>query len=319
MYFSFENPVYLWFLFTIPLLIISHFYFFRKGKAKAIKFANYETLKRISGEKLITKNLTHLVLRILILLALVMAVSGVKFWFLGDSLETNIVLALDASPSMTAQDILPNRFSASKEALDLFVASLDERTKLGLITFGGTTFVNHPLTESKLSIRTAIAQANQLAIGGTDLSNAIVTSVNLLLSDPSAGRTVIMITDGVSNVGGFVADPVQEAVRYARDNQVIIHTITVGTDSGPAGFLQEYYELRSVVNIETTNYITSETNGQNFIAVTAEEIRMSLNDLTFAQEQRMLDYDIGFFALILALVLLFVDWVLINTAYRRLI
>ena len=319
MYFSFENPVYLWFLFTIPLLIISHFYFFKRGKAKAIKFANYETLKRISGEKLITKNITHLVIRIIVLLALVLAVSGAKFWFLGDSLETNIVIALDASPSMTAQDVQPNRFTASKEGLDVFISGLEERTKIGLITFGGTTFVNHPLTESKLSVRTALAQAEQLAIGGTDMSNAIITSVNLLLADPTAGRTVIMITDGVSNVGGFVADPVVEAVRYARDNQVIIHTVTLGTDSGPAGFLQEYYELRSVVNIETTNYITRETNGQNYVAATRGDLDTALNDLTFAQTQRMLDYNIGFFALILGVVLLFVDWVLINTAYRRLI
>ncbi|MFT4261063.1 MAG: vWA domain-containing protein [Candidatus Woesearchaeota archaeon] len=319
MYLTFQNPMYLWFLFLIPLLIISHFYFFKKSKAKAIKFANYETLKRISGENLITKNLTHLVLRVLIIFFLVVAVTGTQLWFLGEGLDTNIVLALDGSPSMTAGDISPNRFSASKESLSSFILSFSERTNLALITFGGTTFVNQPLTSNRLDVQLALSQANTLPLGGTDISNAIVTSTNLLLSDPDSGRTIIMLTDGVSNVGGFIADPIVEAVKYARDNQVIIHTITIGTDSGPAGFLQEYYELTSVVNQETAQYISSQTNGQAYVAVTKEEIDAALQSLVFSSSQRMLDYNVAFYSLVLALLLLFVDWILINTAYRRLI
>jgi Ca-activated chloride channel homolog len=319
MYFTFQTPIYLWFLFTIPLLIISHFYFFKKGKAKAIKFANFETLKRISGENLITKNISHLTLRILIILFLVLAVSGANFWYLGDGLDTNIVIALDGSPSMTAQDLEPTRFSASKESLGSFILGFDERAKIGLITFGGTTFINSPLTENKAELRLALAQTNILPTGGTDISNAIVTSTNLLLSDPEPGRTIIMVTDGVSNVGGFVAEPIIEAVKYAKNNQVIIHTITIGTDSAPAGFLQEYYELRSVVNEEATRYISDETSGTALRALNKAELDAALQELAFTSNQRMLDYNIAFYSLVLALILLFVDWVLINTAYRRLI
>ena len=65
---TFQNPIYLWFLISIPLMILTHFYLLRQSKKKAMKFANFETIKRITGKKLITKNISMLVLRSFILL-----------------------------------------------------------------------------------------------------------------------------------------------------------------------------------------------------------------------------------------------------------
>ena len=316
---TFDTPEFLWLVFLIPILIISHFYFLKKSKAKAIKFANYNTLQRITGKKLITKNITHLVIRSLLVFCLILALSGTHFFYQGEALESNIVLALDGSPSMTGQDIAPDRFTASKDAFDLFVSSLDERTNLGLLTFGGVTIINEPLTESKTRIRSALNSAQILTTGGTDISNAIVTGTNMLLAEPDKGKTIIMISDGATNQGAFIGDSITEAVNYARSKGVVIHSITIGTDEGPAGFLQEYYELRNIVNLETLQFISEETGGVNFYADSGEELLDAIRNFEFASEQKMIRVSIGFYAMLVAFIILILDWGLVNTAYRRLI
>jgi Ca-activated chloride channel family protein len=131
----FDNPQFLWYLISVPVLVLSHFLFLKYTKRKAIRFANFEALKRVSGERLITKNLTILVLRSLTLTILILAVAGPVYWYKGLSNDNDFVLALDTSASMTAKDLKPTRLEAAKQAAEAFVNSLSSRTNLGLVTF----------------------------------------------------------------------------------------------------------------------------------------------------------------------------------------
>ena len=61
---TFENPIYLWYLLSIPLLIYTHFFLLRRSKAVAMKFANFEALKRVTGGMILSRNVNLLVLRL---------------------------------------------------------------------------------------------------------------------------------------------------------------------------------------------------------------------------------------------------------------
>ena len=107
MYFTFENPVYLWYLASLPLLIMTHFLSLRTAKRKGMRFANFQTLKRIDGKKFITRNTLLLIIRLVVLLLLIGAASGVRVWYKASESDTNYVIAIDSSSSMAAKHFDP--------------------------------------------------------------------------------------------------------------------------------------------------------------------------------------------------------------------
>src|SRR3989338_8097940 len=101
---DFVNPEYLWFLLSIPLLIITHFYFLHHAHSKAFRFANFDALKRVTGKDLITKNILVLTIRCLVLVLMILASSGVEVWYIGESNQNDYIIAIDTSLSMTTTD-----------------------------------------------------------------------------------------------------------------------------------------------------------------------------------------------------------------------
>ncbi len=316
MYFTFENPEFLWLLFSVPLFIASHFHFLRKSKSKAIKFANFEALKRVAGEKLLTKNMTHLILRVVTILLLITALSGTTLWYMGSVSEIDFVVALDASPSMTAQDIPPSRFDAGKRITSDFVGGLGTRTSLGLVTFSGITFVSQPLTESRTEFQESLRTAEVMRTGGTDIAGAIITSTNLLLNSERS-KAILLISDGISTIDVFVAESIREAVIYANTYNVAIYTVGIGTDSGPVGYLPEYYGITAGFDEEALQFIASETGGFYMFNPSTEEITQSFGFVGDSSFETYVDLQLFFPALLLALMLVLAEWVLANTIYRR--
>lgn len=318
MYFTFENPEFLWLLLSIPLFIISHFYFLKKSKSKAVKFANFEALKRVSGEKFLTKNMTHLVLRVAIIFLLIIAVSGTTFWYWGSVSEVDFVVALDSSPSMTTQDVLPSRFDEAKRIASDFVDSLGARTNLGLVSFSGVTYARQPLTDSRFDFRESLRSAEVMRTGGTDMGGAIVASTNLL-ANSERSKAILIISDGLNTLDTFVGDSVREALIYARNNNVVIYTVGVGTDSGPVGFLPEYYNITVGFNEDLLESIAEESGGFYLHSPSSEEIEEAFGFIGEDSFEAYVDLRLFFPALLVALALLFVEWGLANTLYRRVV
>ena len=196
---TFENPIFLWYLLSIPLLIYTHFYLFRHAKVKAMQFANFEALKRVTGERLITKNIIILTLRVLTLTCVIMAATGAVFWYEGMVNENDFVIAIDVSASMTAQDVLPTRFDAAKNAALEFVDKLESKSNIGIITFSGTTLIETTLIDNKATVKKTIENLEITKTGGTDISGAIITGTNILLSSEK-GKAIILYWswDGVN-------------------------------------------------------------------------------------------------------------------------
>ncbi len=318
MYFTFERPEFLWLLFAIPLFIISHFYFLKKSRSKAMKFANFEALKRVSGDKFLTKNMTHLFLRVALVFFLIVAASGATFWYRGMVSEVDFVIALDSSPSMTSQDVFPSRFDEAKRIASDFIGSLGTRTSIGLVSYSGVSFVKSPLTESRLEIREALRSSEVMRSGGTDMPGAIITSTNLLAGSERS-KAILIISDGITTIDVFVGGSVREALTYARNNNVVIYTIGIGTDSGPVGFLPEYYNITIGFNEEILEFIAEETGGFYLYSPSATELEEAFNFIEGDAFEAYVDLELFFPALLVVLILVFLEWGLANTLFRRVV
>ena len=313
---TFDNPVYLWYLLSIPLLIYTHFYLFRHSKARAMKFANFEALKRVTGEKLITKNITILIIRILILASVIIAASGAVIWYEGRVNRNDFVIAIDTSASMAAKDVTPTRLEAAKEAATDFINNLQTKSSIGIVSFSGTTFIESVPIDNKESLRKIISNIEVAKTGGTDISGAIITSTNLLLNSDK-GRSIILITDGSNTVGAFIRDSIKSSAEYAAEKHTVVHTVGVGSEAGPIGYLPEYYNVSAVYNEQTLKDISNMTYGEYFEAKNKEQLVEAYHDISESAKTGFIDIELSHPLMLLALLLLFLEWGLISTRFRK--
>ena len=313
---TFDNPIYLWYLLSIPLLIYTHFYLLRHSKMRAIKFANFEALKRVTGEKLITKNIIILIIRVLILSCVIIAASGAVFWYEGRVNENDFVIAIDISASMGAQDVPPTRIEAAKQTAINFVNNLRSKSSIGVVSFSGTTFIDTVLIDNKDSLRKTIENIELAKTGGTDIAGAIITSTNILLNSKK-GKTIVLITDGSNTVGAFIDESVENSIDYAVNNHVVVHTIGVGSETGPIGYLPEFYNISAVYNEDTLKQISNSTGGYYFKAMNKEALEQAYKDISEAAKKGIIPIKLSYSLMLIALLLLFIEWGLISTRFRR--
>jgi len=279
-------------------------------------FANFEAIRRVTGDqqtlrnsRILSKNIFLLIIQVFIVVVMIFSVAGVTIWYTGPSSENNFVLAIDASSSMLANDFEPNRLEAAKESAKLFVDSISSRTKIGLVSFAGTSFVEESLTTNLDDVKNKIEIIEIKRAGGTDLGEAIITSVNALLLD-NKPMVVILLTDGRDTVGTEVA----VAINYANDNQAVVHTIGVGSKAG--GLFVET-GLLTTLDEETLELIAVNTGGQYFRAENEEALKEVYKNIATFQEDK-LSIELQMPLLLIALAFIFLEWGLINTRYRTL-
>jgi Ca-activated chloride channel family protein len=313
---TFESPANLWFLAAIPLFAVAHFFFLRYAKRRALLFANFRALKRVTGKNLVTRNYLLLTLRLVILLLVVLAVSGATLWYEGRSNNNDFVLAIDSSSSMTAQDIKPTRIDAAKSDAQLFVDALTSEARIGVVTFSGIALIDTVPISDKIEVKKVIANIETLKAGGTDIPGAIITSTNLLL-DNTKGRAIILLTDGSNTIETFLDASMQRAVTYAKEHHVTIHTIGVGTNLGPIGYLPEYYNVSAVYNEENLVQIANATGGTYAKAESAEQLLTAFQTIVDNTDTQLLRRDLRPPLMLAALVLILIEWLLINTRFRR--
>lgn len=280
-----------------------------------MQFANFRVLKRITGHTLITRNYTVLFVRSFILLFAILAASHAVFWYNGQANDNAFVIAIDTSASMQAQDISPSRIEAAKNDARLFIESVSSETAFGLVSFSGVTFVESPLTKDKNEILKAIDDIKPVDAGGTDIPGALITGANLLLATDK-GRVVILITDGSNTLETFASDSVQQGVNYVQEQHVIVHTIGIGTDTGPVGYLPTYYNISSIYNQENLEYIANQTGGVYLKAESRDELLAAYESIGLESKQSLLKVDLAPGLTLLVLALLFFEWGIISTRFR---
>ncbi|MDI6737745.1 MAG: VWA domain-containing protein [Nanoarchaeota archaeon] len=303
---EFLKPQYLLFLGIIPLIVFVHFYSLKHGRKQALKFANFEAIKRVTGERIVAKNVLLLMMRIIAVVALVFAAAGARVWYDGQSTDYDMVLAIDASSSMLAEDYKPNRMEATKAAVLLFLESMPSSAKIGLVSFSGAAYV-HALPTNDMAKLTDIVQRIEIQkLGGTDLGTAIITSANLLSGDRP--KAVVLLSDGQSNIG---VNP-KDALDYIKDTKVVINTIGIGTSEG--GLISD---IGAAFKLDeaTLQQIAAATGGQYFRPTDEASLIAAFTQIA-ALKDRLISKDISIYLLFMAVGLLVVEWGLISTKYK---
>ncbi len=143
-----------------------------------------------------------------------------------NTIEVNdIFIVLDLSRSMLAEDLKPNRFEAAKQKIQDFV-SLFPRDRIGIVIFAEKVFTLLPLSTDLNLINKMVAQIKLGALGdGTNIGDALALGVGRLLQSLAKNKVIILLTDGVSNVGTLT--PLQ-AAEMAAEQKIKIYTIGIG-------------------------------------------------------------------------------------------
>jgi Ca-activated chloride channel family protein len=316
----FDNPVYLWYLISVPVLIVSHFFFLKKAKFKALKFSNFNTIKRITGKgegKIMTRNWNILILRLIIVLCLILTISGPVLWYKSISHDKDFVIAIDSSASMLATDFEPNRLGAAKQEAIKFVSGIKGNSKIGVIDFAGNAFIDQVLTDDKSKVIDEIEIIGPMPLGGTDLAGAIISGANLMITN-ERGRVMILISDGSNTVDAFNMRALDSALQYTMDNQIIINTIGIGSNTGPIGYLPEYYNITAVYDSEQLKHIANVSEGKFYDGNNMTSFSSAFTEILVDTQSTYVKKDIRPILLLIGLLALFLEWGLLNTRYRKL-
>src|SRR3989338_24671 len=304
---TFVQPQYLWLLFIVPFLILTHFYGLKYSRNKALKFANFEALARVTGGAKLSLNLPLLLLRFSTLLFLIFALAGPIIWYEGQGSNANFLIAIDNSGSMLGNDFPPSRLEAAKAAAVQLIDNGPKDATVGILTFAGTPQVKQTLTADRQRVRDETAAIRIDFSSGTAVGDAIIAGTNLLLQRPE-GRVLVLLTDGQSNVGTVLP----RAINYANDHYVTVHTIGVAT---PEGGTFTGVGTISVLDEESLKLIAANTGGKFYKAQNNNELALAYRDIAFTSS-RKLPIQLAFWLIALCFTTLTIEWVFVNTKFR---
>jgi Ca-activated chloride channel homolog len=187
----------------------------------------------------------------------------------------DIVLCLDISGSMLAQDFSPNRMEAAKNVASEFI---DNRPadRIGLVIFSGESFTMCPLTTDRSVLKSQLYSVESgLLEDGTAIGSGLATGVERLKSSPSKSKVIILLTDGENN-GGLI-DP-NTAKEIAKSVGVRVYTVGVGTEGfapvpvqTPGGVVMQREKVS--IDEKLLTQIATETGGKYFRAKDNESLR----------------------------------------------
>jgi hypothetical protein len=304
-------------LLLVPILIFSHYFFFKRSAGKAVIFSNMDALRRLVKGNILSANITHLILRCFIIIFLIVGASGLTLWVMGESSDVNMIFALDSSASMSSSDVGESRFDVGKSIISDILSGAPQGSEFAFIRFAGSSVIENSFTDNRAELLFSLEGASTFRMGGTDVGGAIVTATNLFELRPDSGKVLILISDGLDNVNSFISSSPIETVAYARDNQVIIHSIAIGGEGGPLGFLPEYYEIPSMFSDELLILMSNETGGNYYRVESLNDAAAVINELQFETTQAYVNYNLFYWAFVVVFVLLVIEWVFANTYFRR--
>ena len=327
---AFANPGFFYALLLIPAFVV--WYFFRHNSRKAsLRISNFTGF---AGNKTSLKvYLRHslFVLRMLALAALILALTrpqSKKSW---QDLKTegiDIVLALDISASMLAQDFKPNRLDASKEIAMEFIDSRPD-DRIGLVIFSGESFTQCPLTTDHSVLKNLFTGVKTGMIqDGTAIGMGLATAVNRIQNSKAKSKVIILLTDGVNNSGSVSPELAGE---LAQPFGIRVYTIGVGTKGmaySPVAIYPNgqyaYDYVKCDIDEPVLKKIASLTGGKYFRATNNEKLKQIYAEIdklekTIIEEKNYTKKSELFLPLaLLALLLLVIEFGLKNTVFRSL-
>lgn len=225
---SFSYPYLLWLLIIVPFLV---FYTIWKDKSRYahIKYSDFNQVSNIPKTWRIRLRFLPDFLRILAITILIIAIARPHFSFSRnnkDVLGIDIVLAMDVSPSMLAEDFSPNRLEGAKKVAKDFILNRTN-DEIGLVVFSGEAFTQCPPTVDHGVLVDLLSKTNCGDLqDGTAIGDGLAVSVNRIKDSKAKSKVIILLTDGVNNSGQI--DPLSAAT-FAKQFGIRVYTIGIGT------------------------------------------------------------------------------------------
>ena len=227
----FEDPIYLWMLLIIPILVLVRFIVWQKRKRNLRKFGEPSLLKEMMPD---VSKYRPTIKFCLLLSAITILIFMIARPQVGSKIShekregIEVLIALDISNSMLAQDVIPSRLEKSKLLIEDLVDHFTN-DKVSLVVFAGDAFVQLPITNDYVSAKMFLQNINPSLITtqGTDLARAISLSQSCFTQREHIGRAIIVITDGEDHEGGAL-----EAAREAYKKGINVFILGVGTSKG---------------------------------------------------------------------------------------
>jgi len=229
--FEFSHIEDLWFLWLIPVMLILFIILRYKRKKVFRRFGDPELVRTLIPLVSAQRPVLKFILLLISLVFIVLTLAGPRF---GSRLEevkregVEIIIALDVSNSMNAEDIRPNRLERSKLAISRLISNL-RNDRVGLIVFAGDAYVQVPITSDYTAARMILENVSTdiIPVQGTAIGRAIELASRSFTPDYPASRALIIISDGEDHED----DPVRAAAA-AREMGITIHTIGIGRPEG---------------------------------------------------------------------------------------
>ncbi|MGD8867265.1 MAG: VWA domain-containing protein [Gemmatimonadales bacterium] len=329
MIYRFANPYYLLLLLALPILV--YWYISRRSrKGGTIRYSNLAALERSAPRSAVRHRHALFALRLLALAGLIVAFARPQTGVTGETVRTegiDIVLALDLSSSMLAEDLEPNRIEAVKQVAADFVAGRTN-DRVGLVAFAAEAFTQAPLT---LDHDVVVNLITELEVGmiedGTAVGLGLATAVKRLQESEAESKVVVLLTDGRNNRGEI--DP-GTAAQMAQALGVKVYTIGAGgrgTARVPIDdpyFGRRYVQMRVDIDEAALQQIAELTGGRYFRATDRESLENIYADIdeletTEIEVEHFTRYGELFrYPLMFGLALIVLEMALGNTVLRKL-
>lgn len=323
----FANIEIVYLLVLVPLLILLFIFIMNRKKKNLYRFGSKNLVEKLMPERSRFKNWMKFVLMMIALAFIITAASGV---LVGSRLEevkregVDIMIALDVSNSMKAEDIKPNRLERAKQFITRLISQMGN-DRIGIVVFAGNAYVHLPITVDHSAARLFLSSIDTDIVPrqGTDIGAALELCIKSFGDSITKHNTVIVITDGEDHEEDAIS-----AAKKAAERGIIIHTVGMGSPEGVpipiysrgtrTGFLKDRNGntvltrlnesiLQQIASAGGGVYVRATSSGSELASITGEINKMSKREFeskVFTQYEDRFQYFVGAAIILLIIELL---------------
>lgn len=291
---QFMEPMRLWLLLLIPLIVAAYIIASRRKNRKGMRFTNTSMLGAVIPKQSQWRRHLAVALSLLSLITLTCAFAKPKDQVDVPRERATIVVVLDVSLSMQATDVKPNRLAVAKDAAKEFVRSLPPKYNVSLIAMSGNPAIILPPTLDRsavargidnLQLRDSTAIGESIVMGLRALDQAPKDKGN---PDQGAPGAIVLLSDGENTAGRPAAQGANEAAKA----KVKVYPIAYGTENGYVDLEGQRYNVP--VDEQALRQVAEITKGQVFKAASADQLKTVYKDIGTSVGYEKVDREVSY-------------------------
>ncbi|MEV4730239.1 VWA domain-containing protein [Saccharopolyspora sp. NPDC049426] len=291
---SFATPAWLWLLVLVAALAVGYLLVQRRRLRYTVTLTNLDLLASVMPRRPAWRRHVPPALMLLATLIMVLGLSGPTVRMPDPARNSVVMLAVDVSPSMLANDVPPNRSEATKSAVRDFLTSVPEDTQVGLVSFAASANVDVPPTRDHQAITDALGRLNFQS--NTSLSQAVLTALNTVRTTGGGSAGIVLLSDGASNTG----PPPEAAIDAARAARVPVSTIALGTPTGKVQLARGPVDVP--LDTRELERLARDTGGLTFTAANESQLQAIYSNIGESVSPPIVPVDISSWFFLSALI-----------------